>query len=75
MFCTLLVVWLLKKIMLQPQIRGFFDTYFCCSLADADEKTLVDDGSYVMKPIRVGDSILICGKVNIISSFLLTFNY
>ena len=52
-------------IMLQPHIRSFFDTYFCCSLANANDKTLIDDGEYVLKPVRVGDSILLCGKVKI----------
>mmetsp|Transcript_17360 Transcript_17360/g.23855 ORF Transcript_17360/g.23855 Transcript_17360/m.23855 type:complete len:239 (+) Transcript_17360:31-747(+) len=48
--------------MLQENIRGFFDSIFCPCVTN--DTSLSDDGNFVScyKPVRVGNSILLCGK-------------
>jgi hypothetical protein len=40
-----------------------FDSTFCCvAKQDESDKRLIDDGTCVKGPIRIGSSILLCGK-------------
>lgn len=50
--------------MLPPGLRSSFDSTFCCCVPKQDESNinLTDDGAFISAPIRIGSSILLCGK-------------